>query len=260
MHVVAGTFIMGDIVEAVRIVGMCPAWGLASPSPFCLKLETWLRIAGIPYAALSLNRPPQSASGKVPYLLLQDGAILADSNEIIAHLARAYGIDRSCGRTGADSARSHAALRLLEESLYFVAAWERWLLPACWTATRDAYFGTLPSGLRGLFASFMRRKMAAALHGQGMLRRAPAAIADHGVADLAALSGLLGAQPFFDGEQPGITDASAYGLLANVLRFPVRTPLQSALEARPDLVEFCRRIERTVWADRPAGLYSMENV
>jgi hypothetical protein len=28
------------------------AWGLPSISPFCLKLQTWLRIAGVPYSSV----------------------------------------------------------------------------------------------------------------------------------------------------------------------------------------------------------------
>ena len=234
-------------MEPVHIVGMRPAWGIASPSPFCLKLETWLRIAGIPYQPAYLDRPPRSKSGKIPYLLRADGDTLADSGAIIAHLARERGIDPARGRTAADLARSHAVLRLVEESLYFVALWERWCMPASWPVARAAYFGTVPAVVRGVFAGLVRRRIRAALHGQGMLRRDPASIAAHGAADVAALSALLGDQPFFDGAEPGIADAAAYGLLANALAFPVATPLQAAVLAHPNLVAFCRRIEQACW-------------
>jgi glutathione S-transferase len=238
----------------VRIVGMQPAWGLASPSPFCLKLETWLRIAGIPYQPLALTKPPQSKSGKIPYLLLEDGGTLADSNAIIAHLSREYGIDPLHGRSSAEWARSHATVRMIEESLYFVAAWERWLTQH-WPVARDAYFGIVPAAVRGVFGALVRRRMKAALHGQGTARRDPAAIAAHGRADVDALAALLGDGPWFDGARPGIADASAYGLLANVLAFPAQTPLKSAVQAHANLVDFCGRMERAYWTDgaRMAG-------
>jgi glutathione S-transferase len=239
-------------VEPVRVVGMKAAWGLASPSPFCLKLETWLRMTGIPYETVALAKPPQSSTGKVPYLLLDDGGILADSNVIIATLSAARGLDPAAGLSPEDLGRSHAVLRLVEESLYFVGVWERWMLPACWPVSRDAYFGSLPAGVRGLVAGLVRRKVKAALHGQGILRLDPARIAAHGAADVQALSNLLGQRPYFAGERPGVADASAYGMLANGLAFPVRTPMREAVEASPNLVGFCRRIERAYWQDGAA--------
>jgi glutathione S-transferase len=231
---------------------MRPAWGLASPSPFCLKLETWLRIAGIAYQPLALEKPPQSKTGKIPYLLLEDGGALADSNAIIAHLARERGIDMLNGRGDGDGARGHAIVRLVEESLYFAAAWERWQ-PDYWPTTRNAYFGALPAGARGLVAALVRRRMKAALHGQGIMRLEPAAIIARGTADIDALSALLGERSWFDGDRPGIVDASVYGSLANLLAYPLRTPLQSAVMAHANLVAFCRRIEREYWAGQEAG-------
>jgi glutathione S-transferase len=227
---------------------MRPVWGLQSPSPFCLKLETWLRMAGIPYDPISLDKPPQSKTGKVPYLLLNDGATLADSNLIIRTLASGRGIDLEGRQTPEEQARTHAILRLVEESLYFAGVWERWMLPEHWPITRDGYFGTLPGPLRSVFAGLVRRKLKAALHGQGTLRYEPEEIAARGAADIRALSALLGQQAFFGGEQPGVADAAVYGALANLLGFPARTGLKSALEACPNLVAFCRRIEAAYWS------------
>jgi glutathione S-transferase len=235
---------------------MRPVWGLPSPSPFCLKLETWLRIAGIPYKSISLNKPPQSKTGKVPYMLLDDGGTLADSNVIIQTLARERGIDLESERTPQEQARSHAILRMVEESLYFAAAWERWMLPECWPITRDGYFGTLPGPLRPLFAGLVRRKLKAALHSQGILRYDSDEIAARAFGDIRALSALLGEEPFFQGERAGVVDATVYGALANVLGFPRRTPLKSAVEACPNLVAFCRRIESAYWADQSSSRHN----
>ena len=236
-------------MQSVQIVGMRPVWGLQSPSPFCLKLETWLRMAGIPYDSIGLNKPPQSKTGKVPYMLLHKGATLADSNIIIRTLARERGIDLDLERTPEEQARGHAILRMVEESLYFASAWERWMLPEFWPITRDGYFGTLPSPLRTLFAGLVRRKLKAALYGQGVLRYERDEIVARGASDILSLSALLGQQAFFQGEQAGVVDATVYGALANLLGFPGSTPLKSAVEACPNLIAFCRRIESAYWTD-----------
>jgi glutathione S-transferase len=227
---------------------MRPVWGLQSPSPFCLKLETWLRIAGIPYTPLILDKPPQSKTGKVPYMLLDDGSILADSNVIIRTLARERGIDLDDQQAPEQQARAHAVLRLVEESMYFTGVWERWMLPAYWHITRDGYFGTLPGPMRALFAGLVRRKIKAVLHGQGTLRYEPEEILARGAADIRALSALLGQQAYFHGLRPGVADASAYGMLANVLAYPGATASKAAVEACPNLVAFCRRIESAYWS------------
>lgn len=240
-------------MQSVRIVGMKPVWGLPSPSPFCLKLETWLRIAGIPYDSLGLNRPPQSKTGKVPYLLLDDGAILADTNVIIRTLAHERCIDLGLEQSSEEQARAHAILRLVEESLYFAAVWERWMLPECWPITRDGYFGMLPGPLRPLFAGLVRRKLKAALYGQGILRYEPDEIAARAVGDIRALSALLGQRAFFQGERAGVADAAVYGALANLLGFPGQTPLKTAVQACPNLVAFCRRIESAYWTELSAS-------
>jgi glutathione S-transferase len=68
-----------------------------------------------------------------------------------------------------------------------------------------------------------------------------------------ALSTLLGQRPFFLGERPGVVDASAYGLLANALAYPERTPLKLAVERHPNLVEFCDRINSLYWSNDRAS-------
>lgn len=234
-------------MEAIQVVGMWPAWGLPSPSPFCLKLETWLRMEKISYTSLSLSKPPQSKTGKVPYLLFADGSTLADSNMIIETLAQERGIDLNYGASPEEQARAHVILRTLEENLYFAAVWERWLHPEFWPITRQGYFERIPGGLRPLIAGLIRRKVRASLHGQGVSRHEPARIAAMVAGDLQALSTLLGQRPFFLGERPGVVDAAAYGMLANVLAFPARTPLKLALERHRNLIDFCQRIKNLYW-------------
>ena len=63
-------------------------WNTPNLSPFCTKLECYLRMAEIPYktAAMQLGKAPK---GKIPYVELSDGTRLGDSQLIIEHLERA---------------------------------------------------------------------------------------------------------------------------------------------------------------------------
>lgn len=59
-----------------------PAWGVLNASPFCMKLELYLRLAKIPYET-KLANPLKAPNGKVPYIKDGDQTI-GDSSFIIA--------------------------------------------------------------------------------------------------------------------------------------------------------------------------------
>src|SRR5258708_14624876 len=61
-------------------------------SPFCCKLETWLRIARIPYEVVDTPDPSKGPKGKLPFIE-DDGVRIADSSCIIDHLARTRDVD-----------------------------------------------------------------------------------------------------------------------------------------------------------------------
>ena len=58
-----------------------PWMGLPNPSPFCMKLETYLRMAQLPFVApqISLRQMGRAPKGKLPYV--RDGTtVLATAN------------------------------------------------------------------------------------------------------------------------------------------------------------------------------------
>src|SRR5262245_38562720 len=63
-------------------------WKTPNVSPFCTKLECYLRMAEIPYktASMQIGKAPK---GKIPYVELPDGKRMGDSHLIIDHLERA---------------------------------------------------------------------------------------------------------------------------------------------------------------------------
>ncbi len=69
-----------------------PAFGLPNASPFCMKLETYLRMTGIAY---ELSPPDMRDLGKAPKgklpFIEDNGKIIADSTFIIDHLKTTHG-------------------------------------------------------------------------------------------------------------------------------------------------------------------------
>ena len=44
------------------------AWGLPNASPFCMKVETYLRMCNLPYTTVNVLNPAKGPKGKLPYI------------------------------------------------------------------------------------------------------------------------------------------------------------------------------------------------
>lgn len=237
---------------AVVFWQMPPCWGLPNASPFCMKLETWLRMAEIPYEARSLAGPPKSPSGKVPYVERPDGTLLADSTVIIETLSREHGVDLDAGLTEDERAISLLLQRLFEEELYFMGMYDRWVPDESWELTRKAYFGAAPWVLRTLAVPFIRRSVCAAARGQGVARLSPEARAKKAEADVAAVAQMLGDREFFHG-RPTTIDATAYAFLANTAWTPIESPTRDAVRSRRNLMAYLDRMRDRWFSESRAG-------
>ena len=223
------------------------AFGLPNASPFCMKVETYLRMAGIAYAARYGMYQLRAPKKKLPYIT--DGErIVADSHLIIDYLKSAYGDSLDVALTPAQRARGTAILRLLEDSLYWVLLYARWIDERGWRLTRPAFFGALPAPLRLFIPHLARRSLAQQLHAQGIGRHQPEVIYDMGTADIAALSLLLGDNAYVLGAEPSSVDAAAYAFLANILDVPLDMPLLHAARAHANLAAYCARMRARYYA------------
>jgi len=223
-------------------------FGVPNPSPFCAKLETWLRMAEVPYRIVPVFDPRKGPKGKIPFVEL-DGETIGDSELIIAALAGRRGIDLDDGLSAEARGVAQALTRMMEEHLYWAAVHARWLEPAPFAVLKKAFFGRFPPVLRQLVPMIYERKLRQTLRSQGLGRHAPAEIYAKGARDLQALSDVLGAKPFFMGETPRGVDATAYGLLTNIIDIELETPLQPIARGFPNLVDYTARMRARYFAD-----------
>ena len=63
-----------------------PAFNVPNLSPYCLKVETYLRMAGLPYQVKTLGDPRKAPRGKLPFIKL-DGQVITDSALILRALS-----------------------------------------------------------------------------------------------------------------------------------------------------------------------------
>lgn len=226
----------------IRLYQFRPAFGLPNASPFCMKVETYLRMAGLAYECPRGADLRKSPKGKMPYIE-DGGVVVTDSTFIVDYLKRKYGDPLDAHLGAAERAAALACQRMLEENTYWVVLYFRWIDAAGWALTREAFFGWMKPPLRWIVPGVARRIVRGELRGHGMGRHSRNEIVAIGIKDLTAAADLLGDKPYFMGAQPSALDATAYAFLANVLWVPVESPLKAHARQYPQLEAYCRRMK-----------------
>ena len=218
------------------------AWGLPSISPFCLKLDTYLRMMDIPFEVVVDATPFGAPKKKLPYIE-HNGSVIGDSSFIIEYLKQAFACDANSGLSAQEKAVAHALQRLLEDSLYWTLVYDRWMVDSNWQWFQGIVLGGMPAPVRLLLAPTIRRGVRKQLRGQGIGVHSAQEIHQIGCRDMAAGADWLGDKPFLMGEAPTDIDAVAYGILANLLLAPTVTPIKDAGLARDNLVAYLQRMQ-----------------
>lgn len=223
------------------------AWGLPNASPFCMKLEGYLKLGGLVYRVVDQNDPRKGPKSKVPYVKI-DKQIMGDSEQIYEYLYSHHAIDLDEPLSTEQKAVQHAFRSMCEESLYFVMLFSRWMDDANWEQVRDTLFAGMPKLVRPVITKQIRKKVQADLVGQGMGRHNRAEVYSIGVKHIDALGHYLGEQNWFGGEQAVKLDVVAVSYLANILKPPIETPLKEAVKKWPNLVSFTDRALKEIYA------------
>jgi glutathione S-transferase len=216
-------------------------WGLPSISPFCLKLEVWLRLTGIPFRSVVDATPFGGPKRKLPYIE-HEGRKIGDSGFILEYLEGRFGVAPDARLSASERAIAHALRRLVEENLYWVLIHDRWAVAENWRGFRDVVLGGVPRPLRAALAPLARRNVLRQLRGHGLGLHTGDEIHAIGRRDVGALADFLGDKPFLMGASATSIDATAYGLLANIMNVPIASPVKDDALKRANLVAWVERV------------------
>jgi len=225
---------------------------IPSMSPFCLKLETWLRMADINYENVDCSPWTRSKEGLLPFVEL-DGKQYCDSSLIINELGKRLNKDALESNIPADQkGAAHAFERMLENCTlwsYITIRYgekmnesfsEKTVVP-----TKHLFQLQLM-----IFRWTYKKKIAKRMHGHGIGRHSRDDIVAIGLDDLRALSAFLGGKKFICGDQPCLVDAGLFGCLAQFAYFPVVTPHTELIKSEcQNLQKYCDRIKDRYWPD-----------
>jgi glutathione S-transferase len=225
-------------------------WGLPNLSQFCVKLETYLRMNKIPYQIVE-SLPLKAPRGKLPFID-DEGQRIADSRLILHHLQSKYGMGLDASLSTEERAAAKSFQRLLEEHLYWISMVTRWDYgDSNWQTNKAAIFGVLPPFVRDLAAAAYRRKIKGQILGHGIGRLSHEEEFKLGMEDIDSLADFLDDKPYFMGKRPSSLDASAYGILVNIIGCPIESPLKDHALSKPNLHDYCRRMQAEFYPELP---------
>lgn len=231
--------------ESLVVYAGRAAFGVADFSPACLKLKTYLRMAGVTYVA-KLGDPRRGPTSKVPYIT-HGGKTIGDSGLIIDYLKQALGDPLDAKLTSDQRALGHLLRRTVEESLYWSLMCARWGDDVVIARLFEQFRTMLPPIVGGLIFKAIRRKTLRDAWGQGMWRHTTENISKHGCADIDAVAQVLGDKPYLFGDAPTSFDAAIYGSIANVLALPSEGKLATRAREHVNLVHFVQRVTQKYW-------------
>lgn len=215
--------------------------GLPNASPFCMKVETYLRMVELPYQINFIMNPRTAPKGKLPYIKV-NGEVIADSEFILDYLKAKFGnfLDDKLNE------EQKALIVLLEEvfaeRLYWLMLYIRWQDDEMWPHLRKAFFSKLTFFSRLFVPSLVRKQTLKALYMQGTGRHTQEEVLQMVYKTIDAIAVVLADKKYFLGEEPTSIDATAFGFLANLAWFPYDNPLTRYLQKQSNLLIYCDKM------------------
>lgn len=210
-----------------------------------MKLETYLKLSGIPYKIKSTANTRSAPKKKLPFI--KDGdTVLGDSSLIIEYLVEKRGDRVDAHLSREEKATARAMKIMIEEHLSGPLAYSRWVDDDFWPVTRRDFFVKLPLPLKIFVPDLVRKAIVGKLKTMGWLAHSKEEIYSQGRQDIEAIADFLGEKKFLMGDKPSSVDATAYAFLANTLRPPIASPIKAAISGCPSLIMYIDRMEETV--------------
>lgn len=213
-------------------------------SPFVMKLETYLRLASIPYEVDYVE--PLGPKGQCPWVTF-NGQELADSQLVIEHLGHHFGKVFE----GKLPQEQQAVARALRIMITEHMAWglRQWRVMQDRGRALQQSMDPLPFIFRLLFP-FILRRMKKSLIAQGMGRHTNAEVERMVRQDLAALSAYLGDKRFLMGEDPCEVDCTAFSFISVIMfNYPGSPYVFMLNDDFPNLRKYQQRVQKRLWPD-----------
>lgn len=187
-----------------------------SSSPFCMKLELYLKAMNLNYENhfnLEFNKSP---TGKMPYIEMA-GKKFADSNLIIQMLEQQNqnSIDKHLSLE--QKAISTAFIRLCEDSLYYAGVYSRWIDKNNDSWKKDFLEATsLPKVMATIIYPVAKKNILRQLKAVGVTKLTNTEIYAKAEKDLQAIADFIGSKKYFFNDKVSLVDLVVFSFIKNI--------------------------------------------
>lgn len=224
-----------------------PKFGAPNLSPFCIKVEAWLKMAGLEYSSCHQDDPRKAPLGKLP--VIKDGSdTVPDSSLIIQHLEQKYSINLDAHLSDEERAVSHAFQRMMEERLYWAIVHNRWL-GKNWPRLKQEVFSVLPPIIRDIVPVLVQNQLRRDMKGHGIGRHSEDTIYAFAFQDIDALAAYLADKSFFMGDKLSNVDAVLFGFLCCIIKVDLDNPLKAHAMQYDNLVSYQERLGKEFFSE-----------
>ncbi|XP_053214266.1 failed axon connections-like [Panonychus citri] len=226
---------------------------LPSSSSHCLKLETFLRMANIPYENVDHKMRYKSSKGDMPFVEL-NGREIAETDAIIEELSKEFKIDLNSDLTGEQKVIAHALESMLENhTAWIIKHWRfkhpQEFLKVSGTDIKKTINSKLPQSVLNFMFKIGFKSNIKDLIGHGIGRHDAEQVYATGRKDLEMLSNALGDKQYFFGDKPRLLDAEVFSILAQFIFVPFENYDEFIKNDTSNLFKFVERMKEQYWKD-----------
>merc|ERR1712165_227192 len=234
---------------------------IPSISPFCLKLESWLKLHGIKYQNVDHKCKFRSKKGLLPFIEL-NGEEIADSNMIIETLSKKFEKEMPAELSQDQKNVQHAMIAMVENHLHWTIVYWRSkdvdnILKGYKLNLQTAIGSKAPASILNFYFKYtFCRKGLKKVRANGMGVHTAEEIENFGKKDLLTLSEMLGEKEFFFGSEPAMLDLVVFSQVGQLVMVDSEhaCPLRDYLEADcKNLVGLVNRMKDRCWGDHWAN-------
>ncbi|XP_069743232.1 failed axon connections homolog isoform X2 [Narcine bancroftii] len=224
-----------------------PECKVPSLSPFCLKMETYLRMADLPYQNYFDGK--LSPQGKMPWIEYNHQKV-GGTEFIIDFLQDKLGVNLNKHLDSSERAISRAITKMVEEHFYWAIVYCQWIDNLHETGKILSVSGPLSGFLKWILCHLTRGIVKREMYGQGIGRFSKEEIYTLMEKDMRALSVILGDKKYIMGTRPSTVDAAVFGQLAQAMwTLPGTRPERLIRDELVNLALYCERIKRKFWPE-----------
>ena len=233
---------------------LLPRWSKGpNPSPGCIRAETFLRLAKVPYTAnLTATSGP---TDRWPFIA-HKGEYICDNNTIIPYLMETLHLKLDDHLTEKDKHLGTLITRTLEQSVYFSIVRLRWEPMANFNRYEKEFRIPLPSLVKRQIMKKIRKDLISMLNVQGCGDRSDQENKADLLLDIQAIESQL-PEPgkfLFGYNKPSSYDAVAFAYLSSVSNFPydpsaAPTELLRFVERSKKITSYVELVQKTAFPD-----------